>query len=126
MSYLTVCLHECYPIRESKCMAWETGQKLLSMSGPRQKKHALNITGVLILTLLASLYLYDSCQECNIFKVVFHFKNDLHFFSQDMTHVMGKNRKELLAMAKGHIEDKKGWYYCLTSAFQVLICNVQF
>ncbi|XP_047946606.1 transcriptional adapter ADA2b isoform X2 [Salvia hispanica] len=26
----------------------------------------------------------------------------------DMTHVMGKNRKELLAMAKGHIEDKKG------------------
>ncbi|GMJ08276.1 homolog of yeast ADA2 2B, PROPORZ1 [Hibiscus trionum] len=26
----------------------------------------------------------------------------------DMTHVVGKNRKELLAMAKGHIEDKKG------------------
>jgi hypothetical protein len=26
-----------------------------------------------------------------------------------MTHVIGKNRKELLAMAKGHTEDKKGW-----------------
>ncbi|KAK4484998.1 hypothetical protein RD792_007605 [Penstemon davidsonii] len=26
----------------------------------------------------------------------------------DMTHVVGKNRKELLAMAKGHLEDKKG------------------
>ncbi|KAK8681009.1 hypothetical protein V6N13_053416 [Hibiscus sabdariffa] len=26
----------------------------------------------------------------------------------DMSHVVGKNRKELLAMAKGHIEDKKG------------------
>lgn len=26
----------------------------------------------------------------------------------DMTHVIGKNRKELLAMAKGHIEEKKG------------------
>lgn len=26
----------------------------------------------------------------------------------DMTHVVGKNRKELLAMAKGHGEDKKG------------------
>lgn len=30
-------------------------------------------------------------------------------FSQDMTHVIGKNRKELLAMAKDHLEDKKGW-----------------
>jgi transcriptional adapter 2-alpha len=25
-----------------------------------------------------------------------------------MSHVVGKNRKELLAMAKGHGEDKKG------------------
>lgn len=30
-------------------------------------------------------------------------------FSQDMSHVVGKNRKELLAMAKGHGEDKKGY-----------------
>ncbi|KAF3451211.1 hypothetical protein FNV43_RR07304 [Rhamnella rubrinervis] len=28
---------------------------------------------------------------------------------EDMTHVVGKNRKELLAMAKGHSEDKKGF-----------------
>ena len=32
----------------------------------------------------------------------------LNVFVQDMSHVVGKNRKELLAMAKGHSEDKKG------------------
>lgn len=36
----------------------------------------------------------------------------LVFFDQDMTHVVGKNRKELLAMAKGQNEDKKGRSYC--------------
>lgn len=28
-----------------------------------------------------------------------------------MSHVVGKNRKELLAMAKGHIDDKKGFLH---------------
>lgn len=34
--------------------------------------------------------------------------NSPYFPLPDMTHVVGKNRKELLAMAKGHLEDKKG------------------
>ncbi|KAL8462711.1 hypothetical protein ACS0TY_033655 [Phlomoides rotata] len=34
--------------------------------------------------------------------------NSPFFPLPDMTHVLGKNRKELLAMAKGHLEDKKG------------------
>ncbi|KAI5670837.1 hypothetical protein M9H77_11201 [Catharanthus roseus] len=34
--------------------------------------------------------------------------NSPYFPLPDMTHVIGKNRKELLAMAKGHTEDKKG------------------
>ncbi|KAH6795872.1 hypothetical protein C2S51_036858 [Perilla frutescens var. frutescens] len=34
--------------------------------------------------------------------------NSPYFPLPDMTHVIGKNRKELLAMAKGHLEDKKG------------------
>ncbi|XP_052183873.1 transcriptional adapter ADA2b-like [Diospyros lotus] len=34
--------------------------------------------------------------------------NSPYFPLPDMTHVVGKNRKELLAMAKGHGEDKKG------------------
>lgn len=42
-----------------------------------------------------------------------------NFFNQDMTHVIGKNRKELLAMAKGHTEDKKGWWYFLFSLLQL-------
>ncbi|KAG8365342.1 hypothetical protein BUALT_Bualt18G0094700 [Buddleja alternifolia] len=41
-----------------------------------------------------------------------HFKsaylNSPYFPLPDMSHVIGKNRKELLAMAKGHLEDKKG------------------
>ncbi|KAA8519204.1 hypothetical protein F0562_013460 [Nyssa sinensis] len=36
------------------------------------------------------------------------FMNSPYFPLPDMTHVIGKNRKELLAMAKGHGEDKKG------------------
>ncbi|KAG6695556.1 hypothetical protein I3843_09G104700 [Carya illinoinensis] len=32
-----------------------------------------------------------------------------YFPLPDMSHVVGKNRKELLAMAKGHSEDKKGF-----------------
>ncbi|KAA8537279.1 hypothetical protein F0562_027034 [Nyssa sinensis] len=36
------------------------------------------------------------------------YMNSLYFPLPDMTHVVGKNRKELLAMAKGHGEDKKG------------------
>ncbi|KAB1221705.1 Transcriptional adapter ADA2b [Morella rubra] len=35
--------------------------------------------------------------------------NSPHFPLPDMSHVVGKNRKELLAMAKGHSEDKKGF-----------------
>ncbi|XP_021902079.1 transcriptional adapter ADA2b isoform X2 [Carica papaya] len=34
--------------------------------------------------------------------------NSPYFPLPDMSHVVGKNRKELLAMAKGHSEDKKG------------------
>ncbi|KAL0300895.1 UNVERIFIED_CONTAM: Transcriptional adapter ADA2b [Sesamum radiatum] len=34
--------------------------------------------------------------------------NSPYFPLPDMTHVVGKNRKELLAMAKEHFEDKKG------------------
>lgn len=30
------------------------------------------------------------------------------YLFKDMSHVVGKNRKELLAMAKVHNEDKKG------------------
>ncbi|KZV35581.1 hypothetical protein F511_32747 [Dorcoceras hygrometricum] len=41
-----------------------------------------------------------------------HYKNAYlnspHFPIPDMTHVVGKNRNELLAMAKGHLDDKKG------------------
>ncbi|XP_057470841.1 transcriptional adapter ADA2b-like isoform X1 [Actinidia eriantha] len=36
------------------------------------------------------------------------YMNSPYFPLPDMTHVVGKNRKELLAMAKGHGEDKKG------------------
>lgn len=36
------------------------------------------------------------------------YMNSPYFPLPDMTHVLGKNRKELLAMAKGHGEDKKG------------------
>lgn len=35
--------------------------------------------------------------------------NSPYFPLPDMSHVVGKNRKELLAMAKGHSEDKKGF-----------------
>ncbi|KAK9935870.1 hypothetical protein M0R45_012744 [Rubus argutus] len=35
--------------------------------------------------------------------------NSRYFPLPDMSHVVGKNRKELLAMAKGHGEDKKGF-----------------
>ncbi|KAJ6863969.1 transcriptional adapter ADA2b-like [Populus alba x Populus x berolinensis] len=37
----------------------------------------------------------------------------------DMSHVVGKNRKELLAMAKGHSEDKKvsAWYFYAWGAY---------
>ncbi|XP_062013646.1 transcriptional adapter ADA2b [Rosa rugosa] len=35
--------------------------------------------------------------------------NSPYFPLPDMSHVVGKNRKELLAMAKGHGEDKKGF-----------------
>ncbi|KAM1918465.1 hypothetical protein ACFX13_037941 [Malus domestica] len=35
--------------------------------------------------------------------------NSQYFPLPDMSHVVGKNRKELLAMAKGHGEDKKGF-----------------
>ncbi|PIM99883.1 hypothetical protein CDL12_27612 [Handroanthus impetiginosus] len=34
--------------------------------------------------------------------------NSPYFPLPDMTHVVGKNKKELLAMAKEHLEDKKG------------------
>lgn len=34
--------------------------------------------------------------------------NSPHFPIPDMTHVVGKNRNELLAMAKGHFDDKRG------------------
>ncbi|XP_075483096.1 transcriptional adapter ADA2b isoform X2 [Primulina tabacum] len=34
--------------------------------------------------------------------------NSPHFPIPDMTHVVGKNRNELLAMAKGHLDDKRG------------------
>nr|POE71771.1 transcriptional adapter ada2 [Quercus suber] len=37
------------------------------------------------------------------------YKNSPYFPLPDMSHVVGKNRKELLAMAKGHSEDKKGF-----------------
>lgn len=37
------------------------------------------------------------------------YMNSTHFPLPDMSHVVGKNRKELLAMAKGHSEDKKGF-----------------
>lgn len=37
-----------------------------------------------------------------------HFTCIFLFHFQDMTHVMGKNRMELLAMAKGNFTDKKG------------------
>ncbi|ESR63146.1 hypothetical protein CICLE_v10014921mg [Citrus x clementina] len=36
------------------------------------------------------------------------YMNSPFFPLPDMSHVVGKNRKELLAMAKGHIDDKKG------------------
>ncbi|XP_031273471.1 transcriptional adapter ADA2 [Pistacia vera] len=36
------------------------------------------------------------------------YMNSPFFPLPDMSHVVGKNRKELLAMAKGHTEDKKG------------------
>ncbi|XP_044461490.1 transcriptional adapter ADA2b-like isoform X1 [Mangifera indica] len=36
------------------------------------------------------------------------YMNSPFFPLPDMSHVVGKNRKELLAMAKGHSEDKKG------------------
>ncbi|PON38112.1 Transcriptional adaptor [Parasponia andersonii] len=36
------------------------------------------------------------------------YMNSPFFPLPDMTHVVGKNRKELLAMAKGHSEEKKG------------------
>ncbi|KAM7525300.1 hypothetical protein LguiA_015202 [Lonicera macranthoides] len=36
------------------------------------------------------------------------YMNSPYFPLPDMTHVVGKNRKELLAMAKGHGDDKKG------------------
>ncbi|GAV59866.1 Myb_DNA-binding domain-containing protein/ZZ domain-containing protein/SWIRM domain-containing protein [Cephalotus follicularis] len=36
------------------------------------------------------------------------YMNSPYFPLPDMSHVVGKNRKELLAMAKGHGEDKKG------------------
>ncbi|KDO78508.1 hypothetical protein CISIN_1g0085532mg, partial [Citrus sinensis] len=35
------------------------------------------------------------------------YMNSPFFPLPDMSHVVGKNRKELLAMAKGHIDDKK-------------------
>ncbi|XP_031746028.1 transcriptional adapter ADA2b isoform X2 [Cucumis sativus] len=37
------------------------------------------------------------------------YMNSPYFPLPDMSHVVGKNRKELLAMAKGHGEDKKGF-----------------
>lgn len=37
------------------------------------------------------------------------YMNSPYFPLPDMSHVIGKNRKELLAMAKGHGEDKKGF-----------------
>ncbi|KAK9267145.1 hypothetical protein L1049_009564 [Liquidambar formosana] len=37
------------------------------------------------------------------------YMNSPYFPLPDMSHVVGKNRKELLAMAKGHSEDKKGF-----------------
>ncbi|XP_022925352.1 transcriptional adapter ADA2b-like [Cucurbita moschata] len=37
------------------------------------------------------------------------YMNSPYFPLPDMSHVVGKNRKELLAMAKGHGEDKKGY-----------------
>ncbi|KAE7995238.1 hypothetical protein FH972_000058 [Carpinus fangiana] len=37
------------------------------------------------------------------------YKNSPRFPLPDMSHVVGKNRKDLLAMAKGHSEDKKGF-----------------
>ncbi|KAJ0081737.1 hypothetical protein Patl1_09674 [Pistacia atlantica] len=64
-------------------MAWETGQKLLSMWGQRPKEHCIEH--------------YNSV-----------YMNSPFFPLPDMSHVVGKNRKELLAMAKGHTEDKKG------------------
>ncbi|KAF3451863.1 hypothetical protein FNV43_RR07959 [Rhamnella rubrinervis] len=39
------------------------------------------------------------------------YMNSPFFPLPDMTHVVGKNRKELLAMAKGHSEDKKGLFF---------------
>ncbi|XWS12953.1 hypothetical protein CRYUN_Cryun37aG0134100 [Craigia yunnanensis] len=45
-------------------------------------------------------------------KCINHYSNvymkSTFFPLPDMSHVVGKNRKELLAMAKGHVEDKKG------------------
>ncbi|XP_015879299.2 transcriptional adapter ADA2b isoform X2 [Ziziphus jujuba] len=37
------------------------------------------------------------------------YKNSPLFPLPDLSHVVGKNRKELLAMAKGHSEDRKDW-----------------
>ncbi|XP_059438871.1 transcriptional adapter ADA2b-like isoform X2 [Corylus avellana] len=37
------------------------------------------------------------------------YMNSPYFPLPDMSHVVGKNRKDLLAMAKGHSEDKKGF-----------------
>lgn len=40
-----------------------------------------------------------------------------------MSHVVGKNRKELLAMAKGHGEDKKGLAHFFSQASMLKVSN---
>ncbi|WCJ28166.1 Transcriptional adapter ADA2 [Euphorbia peplus] len=47
-------------------------------------------------------------KEMCIEHYTFVYMNSPYFPLPDMSHVVGKNRKELLAMAKGHGEDKKG------------------
>ena len=47
------------------------------------------------------------------------------YLLKDMTHVVGKNRKELLAMAKGHSEDKKGLWEFFASYNELnSLCNM--
>jgi hypothetical protein len=92
-------------------MDWGIGQKLLSMWGQRIKKHVSNTIIAYTCNPSSSLSRYVT-ENSSLFKMIliyFEVNRIEHFPSfQDMSHVVGKNRKELLAMAKGHSEDKKG------------------